>query len=739
MSIVCARLRDARTGAVLALSASQAQQVLAAACAERIARWLGDAQAGFYRADGTFARLRPFDIAILVRQRAEAAAMRQQLHARGIASVYLSDRESVFASAQAQDMLYWLRAAAAPLDVPAVRAALATRLIGLPLPLLAHLAADEQAFEPYLLQLQQLHGIWQRHGVLAMLRQTLYRFALPARWLQGTSGQGERCLTNYLHLAELLQNAASQLDGEQALIRWLAAQIATPGAGAGMADEQIVRLESDADRVQIVTIHKSKGLEYPLVCLPFVASYRPVTRRNSAAISLPPDMASGLCDGAHTLLLDYSDAQLAQAERERLREDVRLLYVALTRARHALWLGLAPLRHGKSSACINEKTAIGHLLAGSTARSAQQWLDAITRFCQDSPGTELHLLDMVPDSGPAVPCTVLPPDAPAAPLRPAAPYQGEFDRHWGIASYSSLVRGAAASVPVAAAVLARAAQNDEGDVPIQHNAHDKSAPVAGAGAPIWHRFARGPLVGNLLHEQLHWLAQENFALPAPAQGDDATQHPLAARLLRRAEQAGHGAQQARDGLHWLATIVHHRLPPLDATLAGIAAADAPIISEMEFWLPVEQLAAQQVDALCRQHILPGQARAPLAQRQLHGMLMGFADLVFCHAGRYWVLDYKTSHLGPDAAAYGADALVQAMCTHRYDVQAAIYLLALHRLLRQRLGAAYRPQQHLGGALTWFVRGLDGAAGGVHWVAPEAALLDALDALLQQTRDWAHAG
>jgi exodeoxyribonuclease V beta subunit len=112
-------------------------------------------------------------------------------------------------------------------------------------------------------------------------------------------------------------------------------------------------------------------------------------------------------------------------------------------------------------------------------------------------------------------------------------------------------------------------------------------------------------------------------------------------------------------------------------------------------------------------------------------VMGFADLVFEHDGRYWVLDYKSNHLGPDGAAYTAAALTEAMALHRYDVQAALYLLALHRLLRQRLGTAYDPATQLGGAIYLFLRGLDGPAQGQHLVPPDLALLEALDALLTQ--------
>ena len=157
-----------------------------------------------------------------------------------------------------------IAAIANPLAGRLARAALATATARVDLAELARYRDDDLAWEARIDQLKQLRATWQRQGVLAMLHRWLHEMELPARLLSEIGG--ERVLTNLLHLAELLQNASLQQEGEQALIRWLAEQIANPSGGG---DEAIVRLESDADLVKIVTIHKSKGLEYPLVFLPF--------------------------------------------------------------------------------------------------------------------------------------------------------------------------------------------------------------------------------------------------------------------------------------------------------------------------------------------------------------------------------------------------------------------------------------------------------------------------------------
>jgi exodeoxyribonuclease V beta subunit len=232
----------------------------------------------------------------------------------------------------------------------------------------------------------------------------------------------------------------------------------------------------------------------------------------------------------------------------------------------------------------------------------------------------------------------------------------------------------------------------------------------------WHRFPRGALAGDFLHDQLEWLAGERFDLDrAP---------DLQQRLRERCKRQGWEAN-ADDVVTWLRRVCSQTLPALDAPLAGLAT----LAPEMEFWYPLDSLSLPALDACCRRHLLPGKPRAALSDRTLRGMMMGFADLVFEHEGRYWVLDHKSNALGARDADYTAEALDDAMLAHRYDVQAALYLLALHRLLRARLGSAYEPSKQLGGALYLFLRGVAGPAAGCCTLQATPALLDDLDAVL----------
>jgi exodeoxyribonuclease V beta subunit len=192
-------------------------------------------------------------------------------------------------------------------------------------------------------------------------------------------------------------------------------------------------------------------------------------------------------------------------------------------------------------------------------------------------------------------------------------------------------------------------------------------------------------------------------------------------LQRRCEREGWEAR--KEALNaWLCALCTRPLPPLGVALAGLD----QTLPEMEFWYPSDGLDAGAVDALCRRHLFPGRPRPELPQRRLKGLLMGYADLVFQHQGRYGVMDYKSNALGNGDADYSEAAMEAAMLDHRYDVQAALYLLALHRLLRQRLGPAYDPAHQLHGALYFFLRGVHSAGAGCLHLPVPLALLDALD-------------
>ena len=685
---------------------AQARERLAEACAEQIVAWLDDPAARFIDPkdrETPERRLRPRDIAVLVRGKAEADAVRAALARRAVRSVYLSEKDSVFAEPEAADLLRLLRAVAEPSDGRAVRAALASGWVGLQLPELCALADDDTRFEQAVEQMLALRGVWRQQGVLAALRQALHTLVSPGRWAQPG---GERALTNTLHLAELLQAAAEQQPGEAALLRWLADEIATATDGEGAPDEQLLRLESDADLVPIVTVHKSKGLEYRLVCVPFASL---VSRHRAPAFAVLPADEATAGDGRRAVVFAPDEATRAADEAEQAREALRLLYVALTRARHGLWLGVAAACVGNAKAHAWHRSPLGWLVSGEDVLDDTAVVAAIELWAGRLPHTRLVPLWTGADEGRPAPAKPWADPQPVRALRPPRTLPAQPAAGWAVGSYSGFVRGLADAAP------ARGWRDDEAP---GLTATDvlPGTPATPARAAPWHRFPRGTGPGQLLHEQLEWLAGERFALAR----ESALAAALRTRLARRAPEVN-----ADDVVDWLAKVCDTPVPALGAALSGLSRT----WPELEFWLPTEGLDAARVDALCREHILPGHERPALPPRRLRGLLMGFADLVFeAPDGRFGVLDHKSNALGDDDAAYTPEALAEAVLHHRYDVQGALYLVALHRLLRQRLGGRYQPARQLHGATFLFLRGVAAAGAGAWHLAPPRALIEGLDAM-----------
>lgn len=682
------------------LSASAYRSEMAARAASEIVRLLRLGQqgrAGFAKADA-FAALQPSDIAVLVRDRKEAEAIRGQLARRGVRSVYLSDKDSVFASQEARDLLLWLRACAEPdLDRP-LRAALASRTLGLELAELEQLNQDERHWERRVMQFRGYRQRWQRQGVLPLLHRLLHDFALPQRLM--ARADGERALTNLLHLAELLQQAAAELDGEQALIRHLAELLAGVPQGA---DEQVLRLESDAALVRVVTIHKSKGLEYPLVFLPFICAFRPVDGGQPLQVH----------DGERRrLVLQPDQATIERAERERLGEDLRLLYVALTRARHACWLGVADLKDGRANTSGLHRAALGYLLGGGTplpdTAALAQWLAPLAVA-----GESAVLAAPEVDAAQFVE-----PSSAAAELRWRVP-QRKAAEHWWIASYSALRLGEVEAPPSRfedAAPDSPAAQKAADDE------RESVAVALGAReAPSLHRFPRGPNPGTFLHGLLELAGREGFAALA------AEPERLREQIARRCQLRGLTAwiEPLAD---WLLDLVRRPL----ALGEGGAVALAQLASyqpELEFWFEARHVDVRRLDALVQEYVLPGMARPALSRDTLNGMFKGFIDLAVEHDGRYYVVDYKSNWLGEDDAAYTAEAMQRAVAAQRYDLQYVLYLLALHRQLQVRL-SDYDYDRHMGGALYLFLRGSRADGQGIHHARPPRVLIEALDALFK---------
>ncbi|MCJ4434926.1 exodeoxyribonuclease V subunit beta [Klebsiella pneumoniae] len=654
------------------------QTFMAQLCATQIRDWLSAGQRGralLWRGE-TSRPVQASDITVLVRNRLEAAQVREALQTLSIPSVYLSNRDSVFETLEAQELLWLLQAVLAPERENTLRSALATSMFGLTALDIENLNQDEQAWDALVEEFSEYRQIWRQRGVMPMLR-ALMTARHIAENLLATRG-GERRLTDILHISELLQEAASQLESEHALVRWLAQHIAEPDSNAA---SQQMRLESDKHLVQIVTIHKSKGLEYPLVWLPFIARFR----KQDQAFYHDRETFAAVLD------LGQDEASLELAEAERLAEDLRLLYVALTRAVWHCSLGVAPLSSRKSGNSDFHLSALGRLLQAGEAMDAAGLAARLADFCHGDIALQIPgELDLTPWQAPAA----------TIPRLSARELQRRIADDWRVTSYSGL--------------------QQHGFSGGQDLLPRLDVDAAGVGEVVEepqltpHQFPRGAAPGTFLHSLFEEL---DFTQPVPE-----------GWMAEKLQLSGFDAQWAPVLTDWLGGVLKTRLPGPDIALNQLAARDKQV--EMAFYLPIAQLlTAERLDALIRQYDPLSADTPPLDFRQVRGMLKGFIDLVFRHEGRYYLLDYKSNWLGEDREAYTRPAMEQAMRAHRYDLQYQLYSLALHRYLRHRL-ADYDYDRHFGGVIYLFLRGMDGQEGGqgIFTTRPVRPLIDGLDQL-----------
>ena len=655
------------------------QNYMAQVCATQIRDWLkaghsGDAQLVSGKASRP---VRASDISVLVRSRQEAALVRDALTQLAIPSVYLSNRDSVFETLEAQELLWMLQAVMTPERENTLRSALATSMMGLNAQDIEALNNDENAWDAVVEEFDGYRQIWHKRGVMPMLRALMTNRQI-AENLLATAG-GERRLTDILHISELLQEAGSQLESEHALVRWLSQHILEPDSNAS---SQQLRLESDKHLVQIVTIHKSKGLEYPLVWLPFITNFR------------VQDQAFYHDRSSFEAVLDLSDAResVELAEAERLAEDLRLLYVALTRSVWHCSLGVAPLvrrRGDKKGDTDVHQSALGRLLQKGEPMDAVGLRGAIDALgCDD------------------IAC-----------LTPGQP-DGE---RWQVAQ------------PVSATLSARTLQRTPGDgwrvtsySGLQQRGHGIAQDLiprldvdaAGVGEVIAesgltpHQFPRGASPGTFLHSLFEDL---DFTQPVDP-------HWVEEKLAL----GGYDAHWTPVLTAWLDVILQAPLNETGVSLSQLSAREKQV--EMEFYLPISQpLMASRLDALIRKYDPLSAGCSALDFMQVRGMLKGFIDLVFRHQGRYYLLDYKSNWLGEDSAAYTQQAMASAMQAHRYDLQYQLYTLALHRYLRHRI-ADYDYERHFGGVIYLFLRGVDGEdpQQGIYATRPDGELIALMD-------------
>jgi exodeoxyribonuclease V beta subunit len=636
---------------------------------------------------------KPGHMAVLVRTHHEAAIVQRELAQRKVPCIRQST-ETIFDTPEAAELELVLRAVAEPGSEGCLRAALATVLLGYGAEKLAQLLQDSPGHEAELTGFNSLHDLWLQQGCFGMLRQLLVERSVLERMI--ALPQGERRVTNILHLAEVLHRQELQTaPGIDGLVQWLAGQ---RNPDSARLDEHQLRLESDEEAVKIVTIHKSKGLEYPIVFCPYAWSGG--KGNNQQVLFHDPD--NGL-----RLTLDIGSAQSDEhkkiAARETLAEDLRLLYVALTRAKRRCYMVWGNFDKAYASAPAYLFHGAGIDPVGDTAvqmkerfknledKDIRQELEAIA----NRSGGAIAVLNLQLGAASRL-------QAPAAAqqqMQLAEPkFTGVISRQWRIASFSSLIAGRPHEQEFP--------QSDE------FSALPASPPAQEAGTMF--SLPGGARIGTMLHEILE---RADFADPAGLTTQGLVQEKLS--------QYGVDNKWAPVINRMLADVAAVALNGESSSCSLNGIDRSAQLHELGFYFPLRSLSKNALAGIfadARQPAFTG-AIEELVFSPVAGYMNGFIDLVFRHDDRFYIIDWKSNFLGAAPADYAPDRLTQAMRDNFYFLQYHLYALALHRYLKLRL-PDYDYEKYFGGVFYVFLRGLskDAPGRGIFFDRPPQELI-----------------
>ncbi|GAA6173373.1 exodeoxyribonuclease V subunit beta [Colwellia sp. KU-HH00111] len=625
---------------------------------------------------------KPQDIAILVRDGREANDIKEALLNANLASVYLSDRANLFHSDEAQQLIHLLKGILSPEDERLYLRALTSGLLGYNAQALYALQNDEIAYQKLKFCFFDYRTQWQRQGFITMAINIMHQH-FDFSTAQVLSNK-DRTLTNLLHLFEILQSASQRFLQPQELLHWFEQQCSEDfNANSELEAEQ--RLESDGDLIRIVTQHGAKGLEYPVVFIPFATRHKDPLKFGNKSVSYLEyhDEKGQLC-----LSLDGDEqARLAMAD-EVYAESIRLLYVAITRAEQRCYILTTAF----------DKYALSPLGKTLQWQADQNIVQSLQCVVAQAP--QVINVQQVAFAEISADCHVLTHSDNLTTLQ-ASKFVGKIERDWWLSSFSALTRNlrhGGVSTP----------DRDSSELlsSVLSAANNRSNQQA---KQLRFELAKGAHSGNLLHDILE---HSNFMPSVQLQSNllDSLKWPLV-----KYGELTTGFDQT-DLVAWLDDIVSTPLISNQNNTKPFSLHDIPLhqtLRESEFYFPMAQANVAQLEELLTDHRNTGvdaereglvnTVRLPSYQ-SLKGMMHGFIDLVFEHNGKYYVCDYKSSHLGDDFSDYNQQALRGNIEKNYYDLQYLIYSLALHRFLQQKI-PDYRPDIHFGGIYYLYLRGM----------------------------------
>lgn len=616
------------------------------------------------------------DIAILIRKGSEGEIIQQELKKRGIKSVMRS-RNSVYKTKEAEDLFLILKSVYNISYEPGIRAALSTELLGFEAKDILQLNNDEQEWADILDKFLGIKENWEKSGIESAIDLLSKQFNIQQKLAE--LSDSERRITNLLHLSELLAKVQREqkLTGI-GLLKWFHHKINDDAADS---DEEVLRLESDEDLIQISTMHGAKGLEYNIVFCPFLWEEGVKIKKGD----LLKFHQNGKTHLDISLGIDHPNRSNfeTQSSIQQLAESIRLAYVALTRSVAACYLFVPDYKNINNS-------PLGVLFSGTGGPADYERItDSLTQLNH----TELR---------PALPteqAANLTLETENIELYKNARFRRndlfEIPR---LISYSMLSQGHSSGDP-----------NHDYDMEINYSVPESDTDEIEQLNQF--TFPKGANAGTCLHKIF-----EDISFSA------GLIEPTVAENL---QFYGFDEKWRKPVSQWISACLNQNLERPSLKLSDLS--DQDQLKEMEFLFPVNKMNTAELWQIIRNQHATG-----ITDQETFGFMKGYIDLIFSYNNRFYILDYKSNFLGEKKEDYGVDNLNEAIYEAGYDLQYHIYTLALHRFLKKRV-ENYRYEDHFGGVLYFFIRGIDlnEAGSGIYYHRPEIEIVQQLDDLFKK--------
>lgn len=670
------------------VSMSEYQDYISRVCANNIQHWLISGKKGtaiLWHNDNTYRSVTASDIAVLVSNYHEASCISHALNQLNIPSIYYSSRQSVFETLEAKEILWLLQAILNPEKENTLKKVMTSKLFCFDYAEMEKFNQDILAREILINDLIDYGEYWDKFGIILMFKKIMYERRISEKLV--TQTDGKMYITNILHISELLQNFYLRIKNKHALLRWLIKNISMPDTCD--ADHHI-RLENKEHLIRIITVYKAKGLEYPLVWLPF--------------FSTPSKKIQFLYHDRDSFkkFLDLKKKNKFLAEQERLAEDMRLLYVAVTRSIWHCSLGIAPVISHRSNSQYTDLhlSAIGRLIQKDQSKNYKELKSCLSNMSSEF--IELTTAKYLENS--TILWNMSQPKKNKLHIRRM---HRKIIEDWNVTSYSKMIKSISESCKHVSSKIDIKSSNTN-MTSVKHNMLFTQ-----------HTFPQGVMSGLFLHSLFEKI---NFT----------SSHIPECWIQEKLISNGFAIHWQPVLITWIKNILE--LPLLENGMSLNQISTDKRLVEMKFYIPLKKgLSSSQINhIICKYDSLSAKCNS-INFEQIYGFLTGHIDLVVFYKGYYYLLDYKSNWLGKDTNSYTHLAMQRAIEMHRYDLQYQIYSVALHRYLRHRI-FKYSYEYCFGGVIYLFIRGINSSKRntGVYFVRPHQLLIENLDNYFSNT-------